>query len=58
VTGESHRCFLALRHEVRSRVRRGGGDRLSALNLITDDAVAHAASLVRTGRRVSCALGR
>ena len=48
--------FFAVRDEVRNWGRWGDDDRLGTLNLITDDAVAHAASLVRTGRRVSCAL--
>ncbi len=49
-------AFFALRDEVRNWGRWGDDDRLGTLNLITDGAVAHAASLVRTGRRVSCAL--
>ena len=50
-------AFFAVRDEVRNWGRWGDDDRLGTLNLITDSAVAHAASLVRTGRRVSCALG-
>ena len=49
-------AFYAVRDEVRNWGRWGDDDRLGTLNLITDDAVAHAASLVRTGRRVSCAV--
>ncbi len=48
--------FYSMRREVRNWGRWGTDDRLGTLNLITDDAVAHAASLVRTGQRVSCAL--
>jgi len=49
-------AFLAVQREVRNWGRWGDDDRLGTLNLITDSAVARAASLVRTGRRVSCAL--
>ena len=49
-------AFFAVRDEVRNWGRWGDDDRLGTLNLISNDAVAHAASLVRTGRRVSCAL--
>lgn len=50
-------AFFATRDQVRNWGRWGDDDRLGTLNLISDSAVAHAASLVRTGRRVSCALG-
>lgn len=49
-------AFFALRDEVRNWGRWGENDRLGTLNLISDSAVAHAASLVRSGRRISCAL--
>ncbi len=49
-------AFYAVRDDVRNWGRWGDDDRLGTLNLITDEAVGHAASLVRTGRRVSCAL--
>jgi len=47
-------------HEISRRVRNwgrwGDDDRIGTLNLITDEAVAAAASTVRIGRRVSCAI--
>lgn len=49
-------AFFAVRDRVRNWGRWGADDRLGTLNLIDDAAVAHAGSLVRTGRRVSCAL--
>ncbi len=49
-------AFFAVRDRVRNWGRWGDDDRLGTLNLIDDAAVAHAASLVRTGQRVSCAL--
>ncbi len=49
-------AFYAVRDDVRNWGRWGDDDRLGTLNLITDSAVAHAASLVKSGRRVSCAL--
>lgn len=49
-------AFYAVRDEVRNWQRWGDDDRLGTLNLITAEAVIHAASLVRTGQRVSCAL--
>ena len=44
-------AFYAVRDEVRNWGRWGDDDRLGTLNLITDEAVAHAASLGRTGQR-------
>lgn len=48
--------FYEIRDEVRNWGRWGDDDRLGTLNLITDDVVARAAGLVRTGRRISLAL--
>ncbi len=49
-------AFFEVRDQVRNWGRWGNDDRIGTLNLIIDDAVAHAASLIKTGRRVSCAL--
>ena len=49
-------AFYEIRDEVRNWGRWGDDDRRGTLNLITNDVVAHAASLVESGHRVSCAL--
>lgn len=48
--------FHEISNEVRNWGRWGDDDRLGTLNLLTDDAVAHAASTIRSGRRVSMAI--
>ena len=48
--------FHEISTEVRNWGRWGDDDRLGTLNLLTDEAVAHAASTIRSGRRVPMAI--
>ena len=48
--------FHEISSEVRNWGRWGDDDRLGTLNLLTDEAVAHAASTIRSGRRVPMAI--
>ena len=48
--------FHEISTEVRNWGRWGDNDRLGTLNLLTDEAVAHAASTIRSGRRIPMAI--